>query len=120
MRFSIWGVALGLFVSLAGGGCGVSSTTAVASRQMTGAMNRSLVMLAPQRGQTGDRPAWRVDSGGWEYGRNDELLNAGRAPLIDEDGWALIRTSDRTRTSDGRPTEFSSTYVRTVRTRRTR
>ena len=72
-------------------------------------------MRGPEHGHAADRPAWRVDSGGWEYGRNDELLNAGRAALIDEDGWALIRTSDRTYTSNGRPREYSSTYVRTIR-----
>ena len=104
-----------LFAMLAGGGCGTSPTTSGAPY----AISTGLVMSSggAGHGEAAGGPAWRVDPDGWEYARNDEQLNAGRAPLIDRHGWAEIRTRDRTRTSDGRTKDFSTTLVRTYRLR---
>ncbi len=117
MRVRFWGGAVGVLMLLAGGGCGMSLTAAGQPRQPVGGLRHSLIMPGSDGSETGQRPAWRVDAGEWEYGRNDAILNAGRAPLIDDSGWALIRTSDQTRTSNGTPRESSSTFVRTVTTR---
>jgi hypothetical protein len=59
-------------------------------------------------------------SGTWEYGRNDARLNAGRPPIQHWAEWAEIRNRDNTRTTNGRPREFSTTFVRTYSLRQTR
>ncbi len=52
----------------------------------------------------------------WEYGRNDAPLNI-EQPKISSAGVAVIITLDRRRTTNGRPREYSSTYIRTRTTR---
>ena len=62
----------------------------------------------------------RVDEGAWEYGRNDQRLNAGarlpdngiQAATIQETAWL--------QTSNGRPFEFSTTFIRAVTERSSR
>jgi hypothetical protein len=104
------GLALALLLCLSGGGC--TSSAKVAG---PGGISPALVM--PGAGWTGvsgaDEVVWRVDPGAWEYGRNDQRLNAGRPPARRWHEWAEISNRDRTRTSNGRPREFSSTFVRT-------
>jgi hypothetical protein len=118
-----YGVALML---LAAGAAGCGSV----SRQDTGEVNRggyralsaSLVMPAPAlRGD--DQPgrwAGRRETQPWEYGRNDAALGVVTEPFGRQWAWAEVRTRDRRRTVNGRPREFSSTVVRTVRHRVTR
>lgn len=91
-----------ILIVLLAGGCGTP-----AAGPPAGAVYPGLVMA-------GD-PAWRLDAGGWEYGRNDAVLNAGRAPFINQDGWTEERSLDRTRTTNGRARDNSATFVRTYR-----
>jgi hypothetical protein len=108
-----------LLVSLVGGGCASTSST---PDRHAGAVSAGLVMPGSGWSSEGTAPApsWPVDPGAWETARNDALLNASRTPLRNENAWALITTRDRTRTSNGRPREFSTTFVRTLTLRQVR
>jgi hypothetical protein len=57
--------------------------------------------------------ALQTQPGTWEYGRNDARLSVGRVPMQRWHEWAEIRNRDHTRTINGRPREFSTTFVRT-------
>lgn len=75
---------------------------------------------APSRFAAGVAPglvlATPPDAAAWEYGRNDGPLNIDE-PTIAAGGRAVIITYDRRRTNNGRPREYSTTYVRTLTTR---
>ena len=94
-------MVLGVFVTLAGSGCGTGAAPGAPSTHFAPGVSSSLVMWTQR------------DSATWEYGRNDKPLNVGQQPLIGG-GWAEIRTYDRLRTSNGRPQESSTTYTRTL------
>ena len=53
------------------------------------------------------------ETAAWEYGRNDERLNAGQTPIAGA-GWTETRSRDLRRTANGRPHEYSSDLTRTV------
>ena len=62
----------------------------------------------------------RPDEQAWEYGRNDERLNVGWTPPAFAQQYATVRTSDWLYTSNGRPLEYSATYIRTFTERAAR
>ena len=102
-------VACGTF---AGPGCTTVSGPPVAA----GGPSPSLVMPGTllRGGVTGDAKEWPVDNRDWEYGRNDEVMSVRPTPPYRDAAWAEIRTRDHTRTVNGRPREFSTTFVRSV------
>ena len=95
--FSRPALVLGVLAAAVATGCGAGTATGPFA---TGVSPALVMATAP-------------DSAAWEYGRNDEQLNAGRPPIAGA-GWAEIRTRDRRRTSNGQPREYSSTLTRTV------
>ena len=98
------GRGLALLFCVSGGGCSTQATVDGPGRH-PGQVSPSLVMPG--------MVAWRAEPGAWEYRRNDARLNAGQAPTRQWHEWAEIRNRDRTRTTNGRPREFSTTFVRT-------
>ena len=62
----------------------------------------------------------RVDEQAWEYGRNDPRLNAGWSPPAFANQYATVRTHDWLYTTNGRPNEFSRTYIQTFTERTAR
>jgi hypothetical protein len=104
-------VALGLLLVLTGGGC-QSPTTAGAG---PGRISSNLVMPGPGWAAVSkaEGASGHIDPGAWEFGRNDERLNAGPAPVRRWHEWAEIRNRDQTRTSNGRPRDYSNTFIRT-------
>lgn len=100
-----------LIALAAAGGC---STTLAAPGHGT----RASLVVPPTTGD--QRAGLRADPGAWEFGRNDDRLNAGREPYINADGWAELRTRARLRTSNGLPREHSSADIRTFQRRRLR
>lgn len=109
MKGELCGVAVMLL--LGSGGC----TSAPAAPRGLGP-TASLVLPSPGAWAGVQAGAGPVSSG-WAYGRNDLHLGVGGAAIPRERAWAVIRTRDRTRTSNGRPREFSTTWVRTYRLR---
>jgi hypothetical protein len=61
--------------------------------------------------------AGRGDPSAWEFGRNDGRLNVG-SPPVQRVEWSETWNRNRTFTNNGRPREFSSTFVRTYSLRR--
>ena len=108
------GLALALLLCVAGGGCKSSETVSAPARH-SGRISPSLVMSGPGWTGAGDTEgmAWRSVPGTWEYGRNDAGLNAGWAPTPSRQEWAEVTNRNRTRTTNGRPREFSTTFVGT-------
>ncbi len=79
-----------------------------------GRISPSLVMQGSGRGVGNtDELAWRSEPGAWEYGRNDARLNPNPPSTRYWHEWAEVRNRNRTRTTNGRPREFSTTFVRT-------
>jgi hypothetical protein len=114
MMRAIPGVAaFTVLVCMSAGGC--SSSRSIAGP----AISPSLVMppaLSPESGATpllvaGDEP------GAWEYGRNDARLNVSAPPQQSVE-WSEIQSRQRTYTTNGRPREFSSTFLRSYSLRR--
>ena len=60
------------------------------------------------------------DEQSWEYSRNDERLNVGWTPPVFAHQFATIRETDWLYTSNGRPLEFSKTYIQSVTERAAR
>ena len=103
MKAKPCGLALALLFCVSGGGCKSSGTVDAPARH-PGRISPGLVM---------QESAWRSVPGAWEYGRNDARLSAGPPSARYWQEWAEVRNSNRTRTTNGRPREFSTTFVRT-------
>jgi hypothetical protein len=114
MKAKPCGLALALLLCVSGGGC-TSSEKVEAPARHPGRISSSLVMQGAGWAGAGDAEgvAWRAVPGAWEYGRNDARLNAGPPSARYWHEWAEIRNHNRTRTTNGRPREFSTTFVRT-------
>ncbi|MHC4218789.1 MAG: hypothetical protein ACYSU7_10085 [Planctomycetota bacterium] len=101
--------ALGLLLVLTGGGCQSPPTGAGSGR-----ISSNLVISGAGWGTSeAEGGSWHIDPGAWEFGRNDERLNAGPAPVRRWHEWAEIRNRNQTRTSNGRPRDYSNTFIRT-------
>jgi hypothetical protein len=114
MKAKPCGLALALLFCVSGGGC-TSSERVEAPPRHPGRISSSLVMQGAGWAGAGDSEgmAWRAVPGAWEYGRNDARLNAGAPSARYGHEWAEVRNRNRTRTTNGRPREFSTTFVRT-------
>jgi hypothetical protein len=98
---------------MSAGGC--SSAPGTAER----GISSSLVMPRAGRDRVDEAPlvAAGSDPSAWEYGRNDGRLNVG-SPALERVEWSEIFNRNHTYTSNGRPREFYSTFVRTYSLRR--
>ena len=56
---------------------------------------------------------WLPEADRWEYSRNDAVLATSPIPPLREPAWVEIRTRDHLRTINGRPRDFSTTWIRT-------
>jgi len=95
------------------GGCSSAPGTSAAG-------SSSSLVMPPAGGIRGEAPpllAAGADPSAWEYGRNDGRLNVGSA-AVQRLEWSEIWNRNRTFTNNGRPREFSSTFVRTYSLRR--
>ncbi len=114
MKAKPCGLALALLLCVSGGGCKSSETVGAPARH-PGRISSSLVMQGPGRAVSGhaEGVARRSVPGAWEYGRNDARLNAGPPSARYWQEWAEVSNRNRTWTTNGRPREFSTTFVRT-------
>jgi hypothetical protein len=121
MKAKPCGLTLALLFCVSGGGC-KSSETVDAPARHPGRISPSLVMQGAGWVGTGDAEGMALRSvpGAWEYGRNDARLNGGPPPARYWHEWAEVRNRNRTRTTNGRPREFSTTFVRTYSLRQVR
>lgn len=114
MSWRTRGAVLIVGAAVAGAGCASTAGGARGDRVAAG-----LVMPAGAPGESlAVAGAWPAGPDTWEFGRNDESLNAGHAPVL-ASGVAVIFNRDQTRTTNGRAREHSATFVRTISVRQT-
>jgi hypothetical protein len=103
--------SLGAVLLLALAGCG-------AAQPPHAAVEIAPALVLRSGGPTADEAArdamQQADEQAWEYGRNDPGLNVGGGPPDTAVRYATIRVTERLSSSNGRPNEFSATYIRAV------
>ena len=102
MRRQSRGVMVGVALCAAVGGCQSAGEPVVREPVLIG----GLVI-----------PNGQIGPDGWEFTRNDPLMNHRPSSVAFEFEWSEIRTRDRLRTDNGRPREYSTTSVRTIQRR---
>jgi hypothetical protein len=91
----------------------VGCTGAPAGVDRVAPISPSLVMPAAALIGPAASGEWLPDTVRWEYSRNDAVLATTPIPPVREPAWVEIRTRDHQRTINGRPREFSTTWIRT-------
>lgn len=108
MDVRVWVACLATLVA---GGCAGGS---IGPSPRAAGVSPNLVMpAAALRGPASSGIDWPPGPGHWEYSRNDAALATAPISPIRQSVWAQVRTRDRLSTVNGRPREFSTTWIRT-------
>jgi hypothetical protein len=112
MEASMMARGLAILTVLVFGGC-----QAAAPAPFSGLPRDTAPALVLPGTALGARGTWPARFGDPEFGRNDGAIALATAPPVASPEWVQVYTSDRLRTSNGRPREYSTTTVRTSRLR---
>ncbi len=101
---------LGILAMLAVGGC-----QAAAPIQTVALLPDVAPTLVLPGTLLSSKGAWPAGEAQREFGRNDDAISLAATPPDANPEWVQFQSSERFRTNNGRPREYSTTTVRTSR-----